>query len=332
VFVLFLMSLLAAPEFSQTTIATEPATVREGDVVTFVVRVRNTGDEGAPFTEVQVDLPLEAMFVDVTGLERSTVDPVSKVLQAVVDLPAGAEREFRWRMVVPREAGGHVLSPHLRVRYLHRGVEFYGGSPIDIGTRAATSGVVLGGIRFHPAAFGVLAVLALYPLLRVLTRRRHPERGPVVATVIAVGFWSLFAAIAYDDWRTVTRFRETTCSILDARMRAETEGSRAAPRIGGVPATTTSYEPLLALRYTADGREVISTGYGTGSRLSIGGASGAAREYERWKIGASVPCWFDPDDAGRVVVMPGFGGAYLFALFPLPLFAYGLWALASRRR
>jgi hypothetical protein len=33
-----------------------------------------------------------------------------------------------------------------------------------------------------------------------------------------------------------------------------------------------------------------------------------------------------------VVVIRGFGGAYVFALFPVPLFVYGVWALKNRRR
>ena len=116
----------AKPDFSRSTIALDPAAPKEGDVVTFLVHLRNTGDEPAPFTEVEFELPLEAMFVDVTGLDGAKVDPVDKVIAATIDLPAGADRQFTVRMVIPRDAGGRSLSPHLKVRYAHAGVEFYG--------------------------------------------------------------------------------------------------------------------------------------------------------------------------------------------------------------
>ena len=115
----------AKPDFSRSTIALEPAAPKEGDVVTFLVHIRNSGDEPAPFTEVEFELPLEAMFVDMTGLDGAKVDPADKVIAATVDLPAGADRQFSVRMVVPHDAGGRSLTPHLKVRYAHAGVEFY---------------------------------------------------------------------------------------------------------------------------------------------------------------------------------------------------------------
>jgi hypothetical protein len=321
----------AQPDFSQSTITTEPASPAAGDVIQVLVRARNTGDRGAPFTEVKADLPLEAMLAELAGPERTVIDPAARVLEAVVDLPPGGERLFRVPMVVPRDAAGHTLSLNLRVRYLHLGVEFFGGTPVPIAAAPSKAGVEIGRIRVHPAAFAVLAVLALYPILRVLTRSRARGSGPVVAVVIAVGFCTLFVPLALDDWRTLRSFRETACTVLDTRMRVGTEASRVA-RGRNVPATTTtSYQPLLALRYVADGRPTISTGYGTGSRLSIGGAARAEREYAGWTIGEQVPCWFDPEDTGRVVVVRGFGGAYFFALLPLALLAYGAGALLRRR-
>lgn len=123
----------AKPDFTRSTIALDPAAPKEGDVVTFLVHIRNSGDEAAPFTEVEFELPLEAMFVDVTaleGLEGAKVDPVDKVIAATIDLPAGADRRFSVRMVIPHDAGGRSLAPRLKVRYAHAGVEFYGGGRV----------------------------------------------------------------------------------------------------------------------------------------------------------------------------------------------------------
>jgi hypothetical protein len=86
------------------------------------------------------------------------------------------------------------------------------------------------------------------------------------------------------------------------------------------------------LRYVDNGREVIGTGFSTDSRLDIGGGASTIREYSQFKLGAQVPCWFDPQDAGRVMVLPGFGGAYFFALLPMLLLGAGVYALFPRRR
>jgi hypothetical protein len=83
--------------------------------------------------------------------------------------------------------------------------------------------------------------------------------------------------------------------------------------------------------YVADGQPMVSTGFDTGSRASIGGLGGALAEFSHWPIGGTVPCWFDPAHPADVVVIRGFGGAYFFALFPLPLFVYGVWAIANGR-
>lgn len=318
----------AKPDFSQSTIAIDPAAPKEGDLVTYRVHLRNTGDEPAPFTEVVFELPLEAMFVDVSELDAK-VDLVDKVLTATVDLPPGGDRQFAVRMIVPRDTGGNTLSPNLKVRYLHAGVEFRAGEPLTIDTRVAQTGFVLGGVRFNRPSLVLIGVLLLYPLLRLLTGSRKDSKGPVSIIVIAVGFLSIFAALAYDDWRTVSAFRQSTCRILDSRMRIETSPSSTS--VAGRRTSNTNYEALLALRYEDNGREVIGTGYSTGSRVGIGRGASTLREYEQFKIGAQVPCWFDPDDPTRIMVLPGFGGAYFFAILPILLLAAGIWGLTDRR-
>lgn len=317
------------PDFSKSTIALEPAAPKEGDVVTYRVLLRNSGDEPAPFTEVEFEMPLEAMFVDTTGLDGAKVDPADKVIAATVDLPAGGERQFSVRMVVPHDAGGNTLSPHLKVQYAHAGAEFYGGEPVIVDTRIANTGVVFGGVRFHPAAFVLLGVLLLYPVLRMLTSSRRDSRGPVLMIVIAVGFLSIFAAMAWHDWRTISVYPQTTCTVIDTRMRIETTPS--AISSARRRSSNTNLQPLLALRYVDNGREMIGTGYTTGSRLQIGSGASTMREYEQFKIGAQVPCWFDPDNPAHVMVLPGFGGAYFFALLPIGMLAAGVWALKGTR-
>ena len=72
-----------------------------------------------------------------------------------------------------------------------------------------------------------------------------------------------------------------------------------------------------------DGHETYSSGYDTGSRIGVGGQGGRTEELSRWAVGGTTPCWYDPADPLDVVVLNGFGGAYLFALLPIPVFLIG---------
>jgi hypothetical protein len=317
------------PDFSQSVLSHEPTQVREGDVVTFSAVIRNSGSEPAPFTEVTFALPWESLFVDLDGLPEATVDHAEETVDATVSLPPNSERRFRVRVVVPQDAGGKVLRPSLRARYLHRDVSFEAGEPIDIDTAPRRGGVRLGGVRLGAVEFALLAVLALYPTLWMVLPRRRRSHGSVAAIVLGAGFLTIFIGLGWRDWQTLTRWREGRCEILDTRLKVETELSRI--RIGQTPRRTENrnYNALLALRYEVDGEELISTGYDTGTRLAVGTGARQQQEFAQWKIGSTVPCWFDPETPHDVIAIRGFGGAYAFALLPLGVLALGI-ASATR--
>lgn len=322
----------AQPDFAQSTLTHEPARVSEGDVVTFTAAVRNGGTEGAPYAEVDIGLPLEAMFVDAEGLEAAEVDAVAKQLFVTADLAAGAERRISFRMVVPRDAGGHTLAAMLRVRYPYRSVEFVTNDSVDVETRIAEGWLTIGGVQLGSAELTLLAIVALYPALWFALPRRSRSHGIVFPIVLAVAFWTMFAALAWRDWSTLSSWREASCTVHDTRMREATASSSIAPGRSPPRSPNRQLKPLLALGYTAGDAAVISTGYETGSRVMIGRGRALVEEYAGWSIGSTVPCWFDPRNPRDVVVIRGFGGAYFFALIPVPVFALGVLGLRRRRR
>jgi hypothetical protein len=348
----------AKPDFSRSRITIIPAAPAERDIVTFTVEVINSGDQDAPFTEVKFELPLEAMFVAVEGLENAEINPAEKVLGATIPLAAGATRVFRVRMVIPRDAGGRALTPDLTVRYLHQGVEFYGHEVYDIDTRVTQSGVRVGPVRVTPAGLAVLVFLVAFPLLWLAIRLMLPRGrvrdesgglkgrharsvGPATAAfalLLPLGFWTMFGAMAVRDWQSAHSWPQTSCVITDSRLREEQNTSSRPVETGFVRRTRTttsrSYQPLLALRYQAGATEMTSTGFQTGSHLRVGGRAAAESNLAGWPINSTVPCWYNPADPSDVVVRNGFGGAYLFALFPLPVAAFGFYrtrALLRRR-
>jgi hypothetical protein len=348
----------AKPDFSRSRISISPTAPAEGDIVTFTLEVINSGDEDAPFTEVKFELPLEAMFIAVDGLENAEINPAEKVLGATVSLVAGASKVFRVRMVVPRDAAGRVLTPDLTVRYLHKGVEFYGHEVYDINPRVTHSGVKVGPVRVTPAGLAVLVFVVAFPLLWLAIRLMLPHGrvrdesggmkgrnarnvGPATAAfalLLPLAFWTMFAAMAVRDWQSTHSWPQTSCVITDSRLREEQNSSGGSVEGGSLrrtrTTTTRSYQPLLALRYPVGGTEMVATGFQTGSHLRVGGRGAAESRLAGWAINSTVPCWYNPADAADVVVRNGFGGAYLFALFPLPIAAFGVYrtcALLRRR-
>ena len=185
------------------------------------------------------------MFVDLVGLDGARVDPASKSIETSVALPPGADRSFAFRVVAPRDAGGRVLGPQVSLQDFYAGASYIDSVATGIGTRPSTGGLVLGSHRITPAglvALGfLLAILVLWVLGRVRSRRgpstdrrgRPVPRilargtGPLagaLAIVIALGFWTLFGSMARRDWRSLAS-PETTCTVLDRRLRIETATS-----------------------------------------------------------------------------------------------------------
>jgi uncharacterized repeat protein (TIGR01451 family) len=324
------------PDFTSSTITASPAAPVEGDVVTFSVSLRNTGDEDASGTHVRLTFPHEGMFIDLSGLEAPSIDREAREAEATVDLPAGASRDFQFRVIAPRDSAGNLLIPRIAVQHFTSRTEHYDSVTVDIGGRRSTDGVAIGGYLITTAGLVVLALLISIPLLWLIVRMmmgasasrqgsvRRRGGGPLAAAaaiVIAIGFWTMFAAMAIRDYQSLS-WPQTTCTILDRRLNVTATTSSSG---SGASRDSNTYATMLAMRYMVNGTETYSTGFDTGSRLSVGGRSGAAAELQAWSIGNQVPCWYAPANPADIVVKRGFGGAYLFALFPLPVFLLGVW-------
>jgi len=334
----------AAPDFSKTTIAIEPASPREADLVTFVVTLRNASPDDAGAVYVTLDWPLMGFLVDGTGLDGAEIDhEARRITLSQVPLPAGGERRIALRVLAPRDSGGDTLSVALRMSHFDSQTDHYDRAMVTIDTRLADAGVPIGGVRVTRAGIVVLIVLAGGVLLWLGLRLAAAPPPPAVradglgallasrvgpgsaaaAITVAIGFWVLFASMAWRDYQSLL-WPETTCTILGGRLSAQSTTRSSTSPATGAQRDDTSYVPVLGLRYLVDGRETYSSGYDTGSRLGIGGRGGRTAELAQWTIGGTTPCWYAPADPLDVVVQRGFGGAYLFALFPVPVFWLGL--------
>ena len=329
VFLLLAQVAQAQPDFSTSEILPERGTVVAGEVGEFVVKLRNQGEEAAEGVEVTLQSPAMGYLLEVAGLEAGALDPESGDFRGKVTLPARGEKEVRVSVLAPREEAGAVLVLTVRAVHYDSMAETWLHGRLEVDARPRQEGAVLGGLRVTTAGLLVLgwlgATVAVVLTVAWWKGRRRAGRvaGSVVGALvlmIALGFWLIFAAMAWHDYRVLFHWRESMGTIVGRRVTIETLSSQ--QRLsGGATSQTRQSEvakPEFALRYRAAGQERLSTGYDTGSSLRVGGGKAQLeREFQEWTVGAQVPCWYDPEDPDQVVLKRGFGGAYVFALLPL---------------
>jgi hypothetical protein len=344
----------AAPDFSKTEILVSTEAPLEADIVTFTVVLRNTGADDAGSVYFWAEWPLMGFLVDSEGFDGAEVDPEARRLTLTLPLAAGGERRFVVRVLAPRDSGGDALTLAIRATHFDSNTEHWDRKTVTVDSRLGSGGITLGGYRITPAGLATLGVLAggaLLWLVVSIRAGRSAAAGPatgaartgggvlasrvgpasaVAAVTIAVGFWAVFGAMAWRDYQSLTSWPQTTCTILGGRLSAQatTRTSRTSGTAQGRTDETT-YVPVLGLKYLANGLDTYSSGYDTGSRIGIGGQGGRTDELSRWAVGGTAPCWYNPADPLDVVVLNGFGGAYLFALLPIPVFLIGAAGIRS---
>lgn len=161
-------------------------------------------------------------------------------------------------------------------------------------------------------------------------RTRSSSSGCLAASFafLAVGllFGALFAVRAWREVPTFTVWRPATCTILDKTIAASRGSGRSRP----------SYRPDITFRYEAGGTQYRCTGWDSWALAGEYGG-GSYKFYERvldrYEVGRSYPCWYDPADPHRAVLVRQVRGLYLLAVLPLVFVALGvvgLWGAMAR--
>lgn len=167
-----------------------------------------------------------------------------------------------------------------------------------------------------------------------MLKRGSESKGAAAAAGAAaiICGWIFFALLwgMVEPW---IAFNETSCEILDRRvgLKSDTTTSRRSTSLrgsttGSTTKTTVEGIPLVAVRFTADGRERIRVGFGTGMEWR------PTSDINLVQLGETVPCWHDPEDQSRFTVartpgIRGIAGLTVLVLVTLGLF---LSALPSR--
>lgn len=126
-------------------------------------------------------------------------------------------------------------------------------------------------------------------------------------------FTYMLAAMAWPEWRANRQFIETTCTLLDKQVVQAT-----------TPAEHDRFRPEFRVRYKVDGETYVEdgvydvTGHYSQNRAAV---QGIVDEYE---IGKQYPCWYDPIDPARVILVRGYSlWLYVALLIPLSFIIIG---------
>ena len=299
---------------------------REGETFTYRLTLESTGDTAGAV--IDVHLPPAAMFVSLDGLEGAKLDADARVVHWQGPLAGPAPRPLTLTLLAGLDAGGQSSSLHVTVRPW-QGETTYLVHVAQIETVPAPAVIRLGGVGATAAGVGVMVWLLTAVLCWALLRAIRPTSATwiAVAIMLPVGFLLYFAALARDDLR-ILALPGTTCTVVDRVIDSRTASSSSGRRSG----SQTVYAPRLALRHMSAAGPRLAQGFGTDSRLSGASAARADALLQRYAVGGQVPCAIDTRDARVGYVERGFGGAYVFALIPVPLLLLGVWGLASDSR
>ena len=161
------------------------------------------------------------------------------------------------------------------------------------------------------------------------TRKRTTDRGCLFMALafflVGAVFGGFFVARAWRDIRILTVWKPAACTIIDKKLSST----------GGSGKSQPSYRPDITFRYEVGGKEYRCTGWDSWALAGFyGGASAAyyGRVLDRYEIGRTYPCWVDPADPTRAVLVRHVRAGYVLAVLPIVLTvlgAIGLWSLLS---
>lgn len=308
-----------------------PVNVRERDMFSCTLTIRR-GEvdrfEGPADAGWTVSLPPQGLFVGADPEGGAAFDPERRVVQAQAPIAPGGAHAVRVRLIAAPDTNGSQLS----VRASIDGAEptYFSTSTEVQPRRRGGEMTALGSVVLTSAGVWALGFLLTGPIFiggcALLGGRRASVLALATAAWFAAGFLLVFAAMAREDLRLLTDYREAACVVTDTGAHTRVSGQ-------GRHATNMS-EPFVAVRFDVAGNTRFGSGFDSGSHLRVGGSTWPDREPGAFGPGAAVPCWYDPTDPARVIVVRGPGGAYLFALLPLGLLllvARPLWRAVARR-
>jgi hypothetical protein len=124
----------------------------------------------------------------------------------------------------------------------------------------------------------------------------------------------MLVALAWPEWRANRQFERTTCLVLGKRVESK-------PATEAEPA---QYRPEFRVRYKAGGDEYVADEVYDITNLYSPDEASVKAALEGFEVGQEYPCWYDPLDPTRVVLVQRYTlWLYVSLLIPLSFIVIG---------
>ena len=313
-------------DFNKSEIGRLETKVRELDILSYEIKLRNTGSRRPECVVLGYSLTSDAAM-----LASASPDMVydNRYLRWKGSVDPGEERHFAVKLITLPGSYGNIITSNATISWdgTEKNIQVEAEVLLPEKTSLDQFLFIAGGIGFkwlEVMIIGYLLFIPLFlfvvlPLIRRRDRQRF-ERSPDVswpdddphqikfkamsiAFLLSLAFMPLFISEVIDDIRRFVSYEKTTCTILDKKA-------------GWLPGSRGGH-PIVAVRYVAGGKEIISAG-SLAKGASTKGTS-ADKKIALYDYGKSYTCWFDPNDPKKFVLNRGDITWGLYLLFP-PLF------------
>lgn len=127
-------------------------------------------------------------------------------------------------------------------------------------------------------------------------------------------FAFMFWMLLWPEWRANRQFAETTATIEDRTLGVGAASGDSGP----------TYRPEFRIRYTIDGKTYTQDKVYAVTGIYSDDKQIAQATVDSFQVGQEYPCWYDPINPERVVLVRGYSGwLYLFLLIPLSFIVIG---------
>jgi Protein of unknown function (DUF3592) len=151
---------------------------------------------------------------------------------------------------------------------------------------------------------------------RVGTKRLEPGCGIVFFGVffLSGGLFGMgiVGGMVVPEWRANHKYLPNTCVVLGKRVASEYFDDQG-----------TLHRPEIQIRYEVNGRKYEVWAYTAVNPYSSGSA-GKDAIISQFRVGATYPCWYDPQHPGRAVLVRGYTWfPYVMLILPAAFLAGG---------
>lgn len=332
--VIFLLALLAGPLAAQqaesapdfplaVSLVGMPEKIVVGEPFAFELKVTNRGAADAS-SRITFRVPTALMHAARPDCPWTYL-PEDRGWEKVAVFSPGESSSCGMEFLAPDNHGAVYLAVEMTVSPSDLSEQIYHRADLEVPLEdKPAQGKILfrvGRVGFRWLELGILFFFASFFGLLFLGRRRSRYRGPesgrgsgygaAALGLLCLFFLVFFGFMARDDWRTMQEFRQASCEVLDTEIVVNENKSSTRPR-----KTYASYDARLVVGYETDGQKRVALAGRPDSHLDLS-AEKVSELMAGYESGQPVQCWVDPQDASKVLVDRGPGGAYFFALIPL---------------